>query len=116
MSSVKQKRIEGLIRRNLSDIIQFEVKDPKVGFVTITDVKVSSDHSYATVYVSFLGKDARNEAGLRALERAKGHIRTELSKRMSIRRVPELNFEIDTALKEGQHIEEIIAQIHQEEM
>ncbi len=116
MSSVKQKRIEGLIRKNISDIIQFEVKDPKIGFATITDVRVSNDHSYATEYVSFLGKEARNEAGLKALERAKGHIRSELSKRMSIRRVPELNFEIDTAMKEGQHIEEIIAQIHKQEM
>ncbi len=116
MSGVRQKRLEGIIRKNISDIIQFDVKDPKIGFITITDVRVSSDHSYATVYVSFLGKEERNEAGLKALERAKGHIRTELSRRMSIRRVPELNFEIDKALKEGQHIEEIIAQIHQEEM
>ena len=67
MSSIKQKRLEGIIRKDISDIVQFEVKDADVGFVTITDVEVSNDHSYAKVYVSFLGKDARAQAGLKAL-------------------------------------------------
>ena len=104
MSSVKQKRLEGTIRKNISDIIQFGLKDPDVGFVTITDVEVSNDHSYANVYVTFLGADPRNQAGLKALNRAKGFIRTELSKRLSIRRTPELIFK--------RRIDEIIAQIH----
>lgn len=113
MSSIKQKRLEGIIRRNISDIVAFELKDPDVGFVTITDVEVSNDHSYAKVYVSFLGKDARNQAGLRALNRARGFIRTELSKRLDIRRTPELSFLIDRTMEEGRHIDDIIAQIHE---
>ena len=112
MSSVKQKRLEGIIRKNISDIIQFEVKDANVGFVTITDVHVTNDHSFAKVYVSFLGKDARNEAGLKALNRAKGFIRSELAKRLSIRRTPELNFVLDESEKNAKRIEEIIAEIH----
>ncbi len=115
MSSVKQKRLEGIIRKNISDIIQFSLKDPDVGFVTITDVSVSADHSYANVYVTFLGKDPRNQAGLRALNRAKGFIRTELSQRLSIRRTPELIFQLDKSIENGRHIDEIIAQIHAEE-
>ena len=115
MSSVKQKRLEGIIRKNISDIIQFSLKDPDVGFVTITDVSVSSDHSYANVYVTFLGKDPRNQAGLRALNRAKGFIRTELSKRLSVRRTPELIFELDKSIENGRHIDEIIARIHEED-
>lgn len=114
-SSVKMKRLEGAIRKDISDIVQFSLKDPNVGFVTITDVKVSNDHSYATVYVSFLGKKERNEAGLKALNRAKGFIRSELAKRLSIRRTPELIFEIDEAMQNGRHIEELIAKIHKDD-
>ncbi|MBQ9047117.1 MAG: 30S ribosome-binding factor RbfA [Solobacterium sp.] len=115
MSSLKQKRLEGIIRKNISDIIQFDVKDPNVGFVTITDVRVSNDHSYAKVYCSFLGKQERAAAGLKALNRAKGHIRTQLSQRLSIRRTPELIFEIDKAMENGRHIDEIIQEIHRQD-
>ena len=115
MVSVKQKRLEGIIRKNISEIIQFGVKDPDVGFVTITDVQVSNDHSYAKVYVTFLGQNPRMQAGLRALNRAAGFIRSELSKRMTIRRVPELSFVIDETEMNGRHIDEIIARIHREE-
>lgn len=115
MSSIKQKRLEGVIRKDISDIIQFELKDPNVGFVTITDVKVTNDHSYAKVFVSFLGRQPRNEAGLKALNRAKGYIRTELSKKLSIRRVPELTFVQDTAYEKSRHIDEILHQIKEQD-
>ena len=112
MTSVKQKRLEGVIRKNISDIVQFSMKDPDVGFVTITDVNVSNDHSYAKVYVSFLGKEQRAQAGLTALRRAAGFIRSELSQRLDIRRTPELIFEIDRTMENGRHIDDIIAEIH----
>lgn len=112
-SSVKVKRLEGTIRKDVSDIIQFELKDPNVGFVTITDVKVSNDHSFATVYCSFLGKKEREEAGLKALNRAKGFIRSKLAQRLTIRRTPQLIFKIDTAMENGRHIDELIHKIHE---
>lgn len=115
MSSVKQKRLEGIIRKNISDIVMFSLKDPNVGFVTITDVSVSNDHSYAKVYCSFLGQNPRKEAGLKALNRAKGYIRTELSKRLDIRRTPELTFVLDKAMEYGNHIDEVINEIHASE-
>lgn len=110
--SVKQKRLEGVIRKNISDIIQFGIKDPNVGFVTITDVNVSNDHSYAKVFVTFLGKDARAQAGLKALNRAKGFIRSELSQRLDIRRTPELTFVLDETEMKARHIDEIIHSLH----
>lgn len=113
--SIKQKRLEGIIRRDISEIIQFGVKDPNVGFVTITDVDVSNDHSYATVYCEFLGQEAREQAGLKALNRAKGFIRSELAQRLDIRRTPELTFVIDETEKKGRHIDDILAEIHKEE-
>ncbi len=115
MKSVKEKRLEGIIRKDISDIIQFEVKDADVGFVTITDVDVSADHSYAKVYVTFLGKQARAEAGLKALNRAKGFIRSELAQRLAIRRTPELTFVIDETEEHGRHIDELIASIHKDD-
>lgn len=111
MSDIKQKRLEGIIRKNLSEIIQFDVKDPNIGFVTITDVKVTRDHSFATVYVTFIGATNRKEA-IASLERAKGFIRSELSQRLDIRRCPDLIFKIDTAEDNARHIEEIIQEIH----
>ena len=113
--SIKQKRLEGTIRKNISDIIQFGIKDPNVGFVTITDVQVSNDHSFAKVFVTFLGKDARAQAGLKALNRAKGFIRSELSQRLDIRRTPELIFVLDEMEMKARHIDEIIHNLHIDE-
>ena len=113
--SIKQKRLEGTIRKNISDIIQFGLKDPNVGFVTITDVHVSNDHSFAKVFVTFLGKDARAQAGLKALNRAKGFIRSELSQRLDIRRTPDLIFVLDETEMKARHIDEIIHNLHVDE-
>ena len=113
--SIKQKRLEGTIRKNISDIIQFVLKDPNVGFVTITDVHVSNDHSFAKVFVTFLGKDARAQAGLKALNRAKGFIRSELSQRLDIRRTPDLIFVLDETEMKARHIDEIIHNLHVDE-
>ena len=113
--SIKQKRLEGTIRKNISDIIQFGLKDPNVGFVTITDVHISNDHSFAKVFVTFLGKDARAQAGLKALNRAKGFIRSELSQRLDIRRTPDLIFVLDETEMKARHIDEIIHNLHTED-
>lgn len=112
-NTVKQKRLEAIIRKDVSDIVQFDLKDPDVGFVTITDVSVSNDHSYATVYVAFLGKEERAQAGLTALNRAKGFVRSQLSQMLDIRRTPELTFMLDKTEQQGRHIDDIIAKIHE---
>ncbi len=114
--STKSDKIAGLIQRNISEIIQFDVKDPKIGFITITDCQVTSDLSYAKIFVSFLGQNARKEAGMKSLERSKGYIRSELSKKLSIRKVPELIFVLDDALERGNKIEKIIADINKKAM
>ena len=110
--SKKNEKIAELIKRNISEIIQFDLKDPKIGFITITDAQVTNDLSYAKVYVSFLGQNARKEAGMKALERSKGYIRSELSKKLRTRKVPELQFVLDDALDKGNKIEKIIANIN----
>lgn len=112
--SVKHEKTSNQILKNISDIIQFDLKDPKVGFVTITDIKVTSDYSYATVYCSFLGKQERKEAGLQALQRAKGYIRSELGKKMKIRKVPDLIFKLDPSLDQGNKIATILGNLNYE--
>lgn len=112
--STKKDKIAGIIQKEVSRIIQFECKDPKIGFVTITDVEVSGDLSIAKIYVSFLGQNARKEAGMKSLERSKGFIRSQLAQRMTVRKVPDLIFLQDTALERGNKIEQIIADIHKQ--
>lgn len=110
--TLKADKIAGIIQKEVSEIIQFQLKDPKIGFITITDVTVTGDLSIAKVYVSFLGQQAREEAGMKALDRSKGYIRSELAKRMTIRKVPQLVFKIDDALEKGNKIEKIIHKIN----
>lgn len=109
--TVKSDKVAGLIQKEISSIIQFEMKDPKLGFVTITDVRVTNDLSIAKVYVSFLGQQARKEAGMHVLERSKGFLRSELAKRLSMRKVPELKFLQDDSLERGNKIEKILSDL-----
>lgn len=110
--SLKNEKVAELIRRNISEIISRALKNPKIGFITIMDCVVSNDLSLAKVYVSFLGQDARKEAGMKALEQSKGFIRSELSKKLTMRKVPELVFVLDDTLEKGNKIDRIIADIH----
>ena len=108
----KIERMRQIILEEISLIVQNEVKNNRLGFVTITDVRLNGDQSIATVYVNFLGSEEREEAGMEALEHSKGFIRTELAKRLTTRTVPELKFEIDTSLEKGNRIENIIKEIN----
>ena len=110
--TLKADKVSGIIQKEVSEIIQFQLKDPKIGFITITDVQVTNDISIAKVFVSFLGQKAREEAGMKALDRSKGYIRSELAKRMTLRKVPSLVFKIDDSLDKGNKIDNIIRQIN----
>lgn len=103
----KQERIASLIRKNLAEIIQMELKNPHLGFVSIPEVKVSKDFSHAKVYVSFiLEKDIKE--GMEVLEHSKGFIRSSLAKKMDTRRCPELTFTLDEGYKNEQRITELL--------
>ena len=106
--SVKQERLDMILHREISNILQFDLKDPKLGFVTVTDVQCTKDLSVAKVYVTFLGKQERNDAGMRILQKSKGYIRSTLAKRIKIRKMPDLIFIQDTSLDKGNKIESIL--------
>ena len=111
--AMKKDKLNNIIQRELSTIIQNEVKNSGVGFCTITGVDVTSDLSYAKVYVSFLNKNTKKS--MEALERSKGYIRSLLAKRLTIRKCPELQFVLDTSLAYGNKIETIISEINQKD-
>lgn len=103
----KQERIATLIRKNIAEIIQMELKNPHLGFISIPEVKVSKDFSYATIYVSFIiDKDASK--GMEVLEHSKGFIRSSLAKKMDTRRCPELRFVLDDGYKKEERITELL--------
>ena len=102
------EKIDSLIMRELSVIISQEINDPKLGFPTVTEVDVAPDYSSAKVFVSFLGKNYKKRDGIDTLRRAKGHIKSELAKRVRMRKIPDLTFIVDDSLDKADRIEEII--------
>ncbi|MDI6781186.1 MAG: 30S ribosome-binding factor RbfA [bacterium] len=99
-------RLNALIKEEVSDIILNHLNDPRIGFVTVTEVKVAHDLHYATIYVSFYGSDKKE--GMEGLTHAIGFIRTELGKRIKMRYTPEIAFKLDTSIESGAHVLEII--------
>lgn len=106
--------MEMTIQREISHILQFELKNPNLGFCTVTDVQCTSDLSQAKVYVTFLGKQGRNDAGMRVLNQSKGFIRSGVAKKIKIRKMPELIFIQDTSLEQGNKIENILKEIEKQ--
>ena len=105
-SSKDIQKIQALIARNVKDIVSYEIKNENIGFMTITDVEVSSDHSYCKIFVSFLNNTKNS---LETLNRAKGYVRSALAKRVNFRRVPEISFVLDDSFEKQARFEELLA-------
>lgn len=101
--------------REISLIIQREVKDPRLGFVSITGVELSDDLRFARVFVSILGDEGSRKASLVGLESAKGYIRKHLGERIKLRFLPEIVFKEDRSFEQGERIDRLIDSLHQEE-
>ncbi len=106
----RTQRIGDQIQRELARLVQMEMKDPRLGMVTINAVEVSRDLAYAEVYVTLLGgdnEDARKKT-IEILSRASGFLRSRLAKLMQLRTVPELRFHYDESVARGQRLSELI--------
>ena len=101
-------KIDSILLREISMIVSKQINDPKLGFPTVTEVDVAPDMNTAKVYVSFLGKNYMKRDGLDALRRAKGHIKSELAKRVRLRKIPDLTFVVDDTLDRADRIEKIL--------
>jgi len=104
----RSRRIADQVQRELSDIIRLELKDPRVGMITITDVDVSPDYKNARVYFTALGGPERIADALAGLARAAGFLRSELARRMELRAVPQIQFAHDASVERGMHLSQLI--------
>lgn len=104
-------RVNQMIRREVADIIRTEVKDPRLGFITITHVEVSRDLQHAKIYFSVLGNAEQGEEVQKGLDSAKGYIRRLIGQRVRMRYTPELNFIQDRSIEESFHIEETLEKL-----
>ena len=108
--SIKIDRLNNMFVEEISKIIHQEVKDKEIGFVTITDARITNDLSFAKVYITTLNND--REKVLNALNKASGYIRTLLCDRVKIRKMPEIHFVYDESIEYGKKIEDIIERIN----
>lgn len=112
--SIKIERLNHVIQEEISMILMKEVKDEDIKFVTITGVETTNDLSFSKVYYTVLNKEKLKEAE-EALERASSFIRTKLANSIEVRHTPELKFIYDKSIAYGEHIEELIEKIKEEE-
>ncbi|MEN8098097.1 MAG: 30S ribosome-binding factor RbfA [Chloroflexota bacterium] len=115
MTSVRQRRVADQIRSELSDLLLRDVRDPRLSFVTITDVSIDRELAYAQVYVNALGEEDRQDEVMEALDRARGYLRSQIASRIRLRRTPDLRFYWDPSLQHGERISELLDSLHQEE-
>lgn len=104
----RSRRIAEQVQRELSEIIRLELKDPRVGMITLTDVEVTPDTAYAKVYFTLLGDAARVKETTVALEHAAGFLRSELAHRLKLRVVPQLVFKYDASVERGMRLSQLI--------
>ncbi|WP_028399023.1 30S ribosome-binding factor RbfA [Ectobacillus panaciterrae] len=112
---LRANRVGEQMKKELGDIIGRKIKDPRIGFVTVTDVQVSGDLQLAKVYISVLGDDEQRQNTLKGLAKAKGFIRSEIGQRIRLRKTPEISFEFDESIDYGHRIETLLHKINKDE-
>ena len=108
MAQFRRQRIGDQLRVELADLIQHGLRDPRVGFVTVTEVRMSRDLMHARVYVSIFGDDEQTRESFAALERASGFMRSQVGRRLKLRCVPELRFVLDETLDASERIDALL--------
>lgn len=114
--SRRPEQVAGTIRQVIADALAREVRDPRVGFVTVTGVLVTNDLSHARVMVSVPGDEGEKTRAMEGLQSAAGFLRTRAARALSTRTVPELHFELDLGVQHAARIEELLNAIRREEL
>ena len=107
----RQEKLGELITAEVSDLLRTRVKDPRVGFVSITHVEVSSDYRHAKIFVSVMGNEEEQASTMKALKHATGFLRHELASRLTLRYMPEIVFKLDTSIEQGARILDLIREV-----
>ena len=107
----RASRLAESIKEEVSKMIREDVKDPRLGFATVTDVEVADDLRHAKVFVSILGNEEEIKSSMDVLTRASGFIRSELGKSIRLRYVPEISFRYDESIVHGAHISKLLREV-----
>jgi ribosome-binding factor A len=110
----REDQLSGAITRELSDLMRTRMKDPRIGFASITGVELSHDLRYAKVYVSVMGSSEEQRETMRGLGSATGFLRHELAQRLTIRHVPEITFRLDESIARGARVLDLLKQVENE--
>lgn len=111
MAGRRIERLNEQLKRELTDVLYTSVRDPRIGHVTVTEVRATPDLDHARVFVTGMGTEPDRQASLEGLEAAATWIRRELGQRLHIRRVPELSFEWDATLEHARRIERLLDEV-----
>lgn len=110
--SHRPERLAEMIKKEVSDLLQNEIKDPRRGFVTVTGVEVSADLRYARIFVSVLGTPDEEKAAMEVLNRVQGYVRGELGRRIRLRCTPEITFKLDSSIARGTRVIELLHRVN----
>ena len=116
MGQLRIDKVQEFIKQEVSQIIQKDIKDPRVGFVTVTDVEMTKDLRHAKIFLSLMGSDEQKKATWEALNRALGFMRSEIGKRIRLRCTPELSLHLDKSLDYSNHIQKLLLQLEKDGM
>ena len=111
----RPERLAALLHQTLAEALANRLKDPRVGFVTLTGVDVSLDGGHATVRVSVMGTEEEKTSAMEGLNSARGFLRSHLARALGLRTTPELHFQLDRGLEHAQRIEQLLAQLRRDE-
>jgi ribosome-binding factor A len=115
MPTTRQRRVQELLVQEISDIIRRELRDPHLGFLTITDAEITPDLRQARVFFSVLGEPEQQKETGKILNRAAGFIRGEFGRRAQMRFTPELRFEFDPSAERGTRMSQLLEQVRQDD-
>ncbi len=115
MASGRVRRVADRIRVIVAELLEFRIKDVRLGFVTITDVRVTGDTQHASIFYTVLGDDEERQASAAALESARGMIRSEVGKQLGMRHTPTLEFILDALPETAAHIEDLLAKARRDD-
>ena len=114
MSKVRVEKLQELMKQEISDIVLHELKDPRIGFVTVTSVSCTEDLREAKIYVSIMGNEKAARDSLHGLNSSLGFVRREIGRRIRLRFTPEISFALDASLDYSDHIQRLLNEIHKE--
>lgn len=114
-SKHRPERLAALIQESIAQAIATLVKDPRVGFVTVTGSTVSPDGTHAIIKISVMGSDEDKQRALEGLESARGFLRTRLARSLTVRTAPELRFELDRGSEHAAHINRLLSDLKRDE-